>query len=53
MYIFASDFFEKDNQYVFQAIKHSYCVEFLAFKYVFNVSFETNQMVIYFEHQKS
>ena len=48
MYILASVFFlEKDDKYVFKAIIHVACREFLAFKYIVIVFFETKQMIIY------
>ena len=47
MYIIASDFFEKDDKYYLKLEIHVVCREFLAFKYVFIVFFETNQIIIY------
>ena len=46
MYL-ASDFFEKDDKYKFKARNSYVCREFLAFKYVFIIFFETNPMIIY------
>ena len=47
MYILASVFFEKDeNTYLKLEIRVA-CREFLAFKYVVIVFFETKQMIIY------
>ena len=47
MYILASVFFEKDDKYVSKAKILVACREFLAFKYVVIVFFETKQMIIY------
>ena len=40
-------FFEKDDRYIFKAKICVVCREFLAFKYIFIVYFETNQFIIY------
>ena len=45
MYILASFFFKKDDKYIFKA--RNACSEFLDFKYVVIVFFETKQMIIY------
>ena len=47
MYNLASDFFEKDDKYVFKAEIRVVCREFLAFRYVFILFFEPNQRIIY------
>ena len=49
MHILASDFFEKDDKYVFKELEVRVVFrEFLGFKYVFIVFIETNSMIIYF-----
>ena len=44
MYILASFFFEKDNKYYLKLEILVACREFVAFKYVVIVFFETKQM---------
>ena len=47
MYILASDFFKKDNKYVFKARNLCYVSRIFLNIYAFIIFFETIQMIIY------